>query len=390
MKRILIYSISIIAFILLVTFLFGGEWTSRQNVVEREGTPIQYNPVNLSYSSRPFAMGLTIMPPDVTPEAMNSVYDFNAQHADFIYYHLENGVPWQEAFENTSLPSAVIKEWDDLKRKIPKGHKLYVSITPLDGKRENLAPYWGASQKMPLPAPWDTYALNDPSVKQAYLTYAQQVIEYFKPDYFSIGNEVNGLLVNHADRWEAYKDLHRFVYTMLKKDYPDLPIFATFMIGDIIGAMPQADAELNRRELRELLDYNDYVALTVYPYTSNFRKPVPEDIFDVALSFGKPVAIAEAGYPSKDIVVRGITVLRFTEEDQYQFVELLLRKAHEHRFPFVMYWQPIDYDKYLRKLPRGETKDLLANWVYDGLQTSDGRFKKALYLWDAHLKLPKR
>lgn len=46
------------------------------------------------------------------------------------------------------------------------------------------------------------------------------MIEFFQPDYFTIGIEVNVAQASAPDTWEAYKALHQFVYKALKTEYP--------------------------------------------------------------------------------------------------------------------------------------------------------------------------
>ena len=62
---------------------------------------------------------------------------------------------------------------------------------------------------------------------KAYLNYCRRAVEFFKPDYLSIGIEVNEI---HRDggpkKWDAYVALHQHIYDELKKDHKDMPIFA--------------------------------------------------------------------------------------------------------------------------------------------------------------------
>lgn len=338
-------------------------------------------------ASRSFAMGFTRWPPDFTAEAVESMYAFIAQHGDLIAHHFDGGIPWPEALEGRPFSSKLMEDWTVGKSRTPRGHRVYVAITPLATDREHLAAYWGDSDNMPLPGEWGTYALNHPNVKIAFVNYAQRVIEQFSPDYLAIGIEVNELLSKNRAAWDQYKQLHRHVYTQLKRRYPKLPIFATVSLS----ALSDGNAE-QREQIRELMPYNDLMALSAYPYgwayPGGALKPVPESFFDVARTFGKPIAIAETGEPSHDFSAHGQSY-HFTEADQAQYVDLLLRKANEYKMVFVVNWAPIDFDRLQAKLPE-PAKEFASFWVYTGLQRSDGTPKSALRSWDRILERPRR
>ena len=131
---------------------------------------------------------------------------------------------------------------------------------------------------------------------------------------------------------------------------------------------------------------NDVLGLSAYPVSFGVppAKPTPEDFFDVALSYGKPIAIAETSAPSTPYTCSG-TDYEVDEEYQRQYVDLLLRKAFEHEFAFVQYQFTIDYDLLYNKYPAlfGEIAKM---WMYTGLQTSGGKQKPAFTLWDKVLK----
>ncbi|GAB4549252.1 MAG: hypothetical protein Fur002_26350 [Anaerolineales bacterium] len=340
-------------------------------------------------TSRSFPMGFTRWPPEATLEGFARMDAFLAAHGDLTALHFDGGVPWPEALNGDPLPEAVMNEWNGARNAIPESHTVYVAITPLNMERENLAPYWGAADNQPLPKPWNEYTFDHPDVEKAYLNYARQTIEYFHPDYFAIGIEVNALQVNAPEAWRAYKNLHKFIYESLKADYPDLPIFATFTIGHMSG-LDGGDQTIQKTEIESLLPWLDLIGLSAYPYgwmyESGKADPIPEDFFAAALAFGKPLAVTESGAPSYSFSAFGKNY-EFTEEYQARWVGFLLRQAGEHQFRFVVAFTGIDYDKLLAVFP-ADVRELGAIWVYTGLERSDGCAKRALSVWDAYLGLP--
>lgn len=356
-----------------------SEKTSNTNSVQTE----------IKYTSRPFRMGFTRWPPAFEAEAITRMYNFIGKHGDLIAHHFDNGIPWQEAYSGKSFSQHLMNDWNEAKKNTPKGHKVLVSITPLDFSRENMAKYWGESDNQDLKTPWKDLKLNDPMVKTAYLNYAKKVVDFFHPDYLAIGIEVNIALTKNKERWEEYKDLHQYVYTELKKSNPSLPIFATISLSHLDGLEGGAKPKIQKEELQGFMQYNDILALSAYPYGFGGRveKPAPEDMFDSALAFGKPIAISETGEPSREFRALGFKY-SLSEDDQAQYIDLLMRKGEELKFIFIVNWEAIDSDKLLEKFPAGLVRELGEIYAYLGLEKSDGTVKKALTIWDKYLKLP--
>lgn len=344
--------------------------------------------VRVDAEARPFQMGFTRWPPEATLEGLARMDAFLAAHGDLTALHFDGGVPWPEALIGDPLPDGLMSSWTSTREAIPANHALLVSITPLDMTRSKLANYWGDTDNQPLPKPWDAYSLDHPDVKLAYLKYARQVIEYFQPDYFAIGIEVNVAQVNAPETWNAYRELHKFVYESLKQEYPHLPIFATFTVSHMSG-LDGGDRTIQKAEIESLLPYLDLIGLSAYPYgwmyESGKADPIPEDFFAAALAFGKPLAVTESGAPSYNFSAFGKDY-EFTEEYQARWVDFLLRQAGENQFRFVVAFTGIDYDKLLAVFPE-DVRELGTIWVYTGLERSDGCAKRALSVWDAYLGL---
>ncbi|MBU7036134.1 MAG: hypothetical protein HXS49_13155, partial [Theionarchaea archaeon] len=168
----------------------------------------------------------------------------------------------------------------------------------------------------------------------------------------------------------------------------DLPVFASFTLAHIKG-LAGADSAVQVQELKELMLYNDILGLSVYPFLwadpSHRMDPVPEDYFDSALQFGKPIAITETGAPSQDFHALD-SDFEFDEEYQKDYMTLLLKKACDYEFVFVVNWVPVDFVDLLEVFP-DDLRELGMIWAYTGLQRSDGCPKKALYVWDVYLSV---
>lgn len=344
----------------------------------------------LSDTARAFSMGFTRWPPEASVAGLERMNQFIAQHGDLTALHFDGGVPWPEALQNDRFPDGVMNEWHGARASIPKNHARLVSITPLNWERNSLALYWGSATNQPLPSPWNDFRLDHPDVKTAYLNYARRVVEYFHPDYLAIGIEVNVAQANAPEVWDAYKELHRYVYKRLKHEYPQLPIFASFTNSHLNG-LDGGNKAAQASEIETILPYLDLIGLSVYPYGWAYESgkvyPFPDDFFQSAISFGKPIGVTESGAPSQSFTALGKNYA-FSEDYQGEWIGFLLQKANVYHFAFVVNWAAIDFDRLLPSIPSGPQREFALFWAYTGLERSDGCPKQALGLWDSYLHLP--
>src|SRR5688572_12471201 len=175
-------------------------------------------------ASRPFLMGFTQWPADLTDEGVAIAQEYAHAHGDIVSVMFVGGVPWPEAFDGKPFSKDV---QNHLSYRPPGGKKLFLSISPLNKDRRDLAPYWGDTDNQPLPTPWDKEPLNSPRVKRAFLNFVLRAVEAMRPDYLAIGVESNMLLSRDQAKWRQLKELHRDTYTAVKKVHKSLPVFFT-------------------------------------------------------------------------------------------------------------------------------------------------------------------
>ncbi len=335
-------------------------------------------------ATRPFHLGFTRWPADLTLEGVMTAQDFAHAHGDIVSVMFIGGVPWPEALEGKPFSRDV---QNNLKYRPPAGRKVFLSISPLNMDRKALAPYWGEKDNQPLPGGWGRYALNSPEVKKAYRAFVLRAVEAMKPDYLAIGIESNVLLSHSAAKWAQLKELHVETYGAVKEKYPDLPVCFTTEVLHYKKLAKDARGSEQEREVADLMKHSDLFAMSVYPHMSyDVPRPVPGDFFDFAKGFGKPIAVAESGDTSRDVELKtfGLT-LKGSEAGQKQFTELLLGTAARDRYEFVIMFATTDFEK-LCERSSGPIADLARVWAYTGMQTSGKKAKPALGVWDAYLK----
>ena len=334
--------------------------------------------------SRPFHLGFTRWPADLTLEGIITAQDFAREHGDLVSVCFIGGIPWPESLADKPFSKDV---QDNLNYQPPKGKKLVLQISPLNKDRKGIAPYWGEKDNLPMPKPWDTYAIDSPEVKRAYLNFVLRAVDAMHPDYLAIGMENNVLLSNSQAKWRQLKALHVATYDAVKAKHPRLPVFFTTEVLHYKKFSSEARGTDQEGEVADLMKHSDLFAMSVYPHMSfAVPRPVPQSFFDFARDFGKPIAVSESGDTSRDVELKAFHLtLKGSEAGQKQFTEMLLKTAATNRYEFVITFATTDFEKLVEKLPP-PIDDLARVWAYTGLQTSEKKPKPALAVWDAYLK----
>ncbi|MEQ1709211.1 MAG: hypothetical protein ABL864_12860 [Terricaulis sp.] len=332
--------------------------------------------------TRPFRMGVTRWPPDLTLEAVAATDRFIADECDMAAPMILGGVPWTEALSGAPFSQNLNTE---LAYRPPQGHKLLLSIGPLDTSRRAMAPYWGQTDNRPIPAPFAGLTFDDARTMRAYSNFAIRACEATRPDWLAIGIESNLLLHNAPALWPAYKALHRHAYERIKARFPNLPVLFTMEVSHLLGLSEHADGALQRREMLDLMRHSDLAAFSVYPHMSwEIPRPLPTDFFDFAKRFaedagGKPIGVTESGYTSRNVMI-GTLPLFGSPRDQQRHFELLLETAHRDRFAFIVNFASHDFERLTRRLS-GQMQTLSRIWTYTGIVRGDGRAKPGTAVW---------
>ena len=101
-------------------------------------------------ATRPFHLGFTRWPADLTLEGFLTAQNFAHAHGDIVSVMFIGGIPWPEARDGKPFSKDVE---NNLGYHPPKGRKLFLSISPLNMDRTDIAPYWGEKDNLPLPEP---------------------------------------------------------------------------------------------------------------------------------------------------------------------------------------------------------------------------------------------
>jgi len=194
---------------------------------ETSGMIDQSKTVESDGESRSFYIGMGPWPHEYSQKGILEAIQIVHDNADLIMHHFDGRVPWVEAFKNQPYHPHVEHDLNTrLKNKKP-GQKIYLAISAQDSERNKLADYWGKEKEMPLPRKWRNKYFDHPDVIKAFLNYARNLISRFEPDYFAYSMEVNTHFKDNDPDFDKLLVFAKEVYTTLKRENPNLPIFVT-------------------------------------------------------------------------------------------------------------------------------------------------------------------
>jgi hypothetical protein len=333
--------------------------------------------------SRPFYMGFTAFPYELSLESLNETYANVAEDGDILLTHLDAGVPWDEALSGDDFPSEITNTLQRALDELGPTQKLFLTATPTAQTRNTLALYWNNNgEHQELPEKWREKRFNDTEVVTAYINYCKRIIDFTNPDYFAFSIESNNSFVKGSQNFADFLELAAEVYGELKEAYASLPIMLTLQSNSF---------EISRGDMlsnsRELLAFSDYVAMSTYPYltSSDLQRDANPALFadnwlkefrDLASE--KPFAISETAFIAEDLELESVDIkAKGSEEWQKDYLQKLMLHANDLEAEFVIWFIYRDYDAIYNLAP----SDVFRIWRDTGLKDEDGRERESYDLW---------
>ncbi|MFZ1529223.1 MAG: hypothetical protein WAT19_10750 [Ferruginibacter sp.] len=332
--------------------------------------------------TRAFRMAVTPWPADFTPAEVDSAYNFINSNCDMVSHHFDEGIPYEEAFTQSAMPTALVQEVNT--RKSRSDRKVFLSVSALGIDRISKANYYTNSILADtIKQRWQAMAFDDPRVVTAYVNYVNYLISSFNPIYVNFGVESNSENWN-ATSFAAYKTFLSSVYAQLKVSHNQLPLFISFMAIDHPTAVSNA---------QQLITATDYIGISAYPYgaypffTANGSNPdeLPADFFTKYLDLApsKPWGFAETGYIAEPLIIPNWGFSKNgTEGWQDKYLQNVLYLCNGRKAKFFIWFCHKDYDAgniTLQSL--GLYQDLFALWEDTGLVAETGRKRSAYNTW---------
>ncbi len=341
-----------------------------------------------SIEKRSFFMGFTPWPYDATIEAVNTTYEKVQQNADIINHPLMQGIPWQQALDNSAYPTAVENDIGGRISHTVAGKKILIELGSLNKSRTGLADNWGSNGGEARTAPWDSRDFDSPEVITAYSNFALDLIARFNPDYFNYGTEASELILSDMNEFKKFKFFAQQVYANIKAQYPNIKL----MISVALKSPNSSDAALLRQHIPELLNYVDVIGVSVYPYIffnhNNKGDPanLPADWLSqiTQIAPGKPVAITETGWIAENLIINKFSVNVISNQAfQNDYVVRLLKESNKINAEFVIWWSLVDYQALWQGLLHQD--DLAAIWRDIGLYDEQLQPRSGLSIWRQYL-----
>ncbi len=342
---------------------------------------------------RTFAMGFTVVPYDVTPEALQGAFDFVKSHGDLVSFNLsDGGVPWIEALEDKPFPGGREEKWREARGAVPEGYKVFIYLTPLNGDKDGLSSPPIDPVNAPMQAGgWARRAFDDRDVVKAYANYCRRAVRAFQPDYVSIAHECTRLAHSKPKGWGPFARLCKAVREEIRKEFPKVSVGVTHVLPLLWN---QQIARLIKPSIRDM----DFMGLSFFPYAGIEAElhggralPQGRDQWAAPLRWvrrfsERPIAICDTGYTSRDIhIVQHGLRMKGDPQLQKEYVSDLLQLAQADDYLFVVWHIPIDCDRLAAAMPP-EMQDFFRLFQSNGLATSDLKPKPAMDVWDRELR----
>ncbi len=350
----------------------------------------------ITKETRTFFMGTTPWPADLTVAEVNKTYDFINNNCDIISHHFDEGIPFEEAFNNSAMPNSVLENVNFRIQKTAPNKKIFLSISALAINRTSKAGYYnGATTDNNIKSYWENLSFDDPKVITAYANYINWLIGKFNPIYVNYGVESNGMLWNPA-AFIKYKNFLAQVYQKLKIDNPNIPLFISFIVDESPQGLNYAN---------QLINYTDFIGLSAYPYigvsssANGDTNPAnfPANYFEgyLNLSPSKPLAFAETGYTAENLVIPGLNLNKQSNETyQKVYLEKVLKICQDKKAKLFIWFCPKDYNALVTNFQNQgiysqQTIDLLNLWKDTGLINENDVQRPAYNTWIKWMNIEK-
>jgi len=337
-----------------------------------------YDAFFADYDSREFQMGFTSWPYAPTVEAVTSTDNFIETQGDIYSEHIDSEIPWSAWMNDTALPEAFSENVSNrVARRLASSNSMSLSISLLNLGRTDLMPDFDGN------APVYT-SLDDSHIVNSYHKHVDYLVQQLSPDYLVIAVEVDGLLRHAPEKWEAYKSLIGQVKSLIKTDYPNLPISESLMLHGFFQPDFGTAQEI-QTEVSAYMNAMDFAAISFYPFLKGMStQQEMQTAFDFLHGIvNVPIAFAETGHLSEDLDVPGFNLfIAGNQSEQNDYIQILLTNAQQENYEYVTWWTHRDYLPLWEIFPE-ELKDLGALWLSNGIIDEDGSQKEAYESWQA-------
>ncbi|MBZ5858955.1 hypothetical protein [Flavihumibacter profundi] len=333
----------------------------------------------------PVRLGVTPWPAAYSLADQQQAYAFIGSDCDFVSHHIDEGIPYDEAFNHRPMPVSLVNEVKFRKENTPSGKAIFLSVSALDLSRKKKVGYWRNNEGTPsaIRQYWESLPFDHPDVITAYVNFVNYLVGEFSPAWINFGVESNSESWDETE-FQRYKIFCRAVYTALKKSHPGTPVFLSVMVSEAPKAYQNA---------KELMPYTDWVAMSAYPYvtvSSSASGNTNPDLFPTGyfehwldLSPEKPWCFSETGYIAQNLDVPEYNLHKEGRPEwQNRYLEKLGDLMRTRKGQFLLWFCHTDYDALIETLKStGDYQPLFLFWRDIGLYDENHKARPVLQTW---------
>lgn len=338
-----------------------------------ESTPTVFVPTvrDTDGDPRPFLLGFSDVPGELTDAAYAAQFDFIAAYGETIL--LQRPPSWSSFIGGASVSDALRDEVLAAREAARKRNlAMVVALDPFDPANRG--------RLVGLPSSYEGSSLADPDLRAAFVAEAEFLARNMRPQYLALGTEINTTYERNPEGYFAFIEAYREAYDAVKEASPNTRVFVTFQYEELLGIVPELPPHQPRWELLDDLGARlDLVGLTSYPsFVYPTARKVPGEYYrQISKYTDRPVAFVGVGFSSG--ATRG-GVNASTEPEQRRFLQRLLDDAFRIQSPLVIWFASHDL-----AFAASPPYDLLANI---GLRTTAGAPKEAWAVWEEAAQRP--
>jgi hypothetical protein len=152
--------------------------------------------------------------------------------------------------------------------------------------------------------PGSNGTLSDPGWRDSYIKAVEDVVRVARPQYISLGNEVNRWYEDHGagdgnpNGFQHWISLYEEAYDAAKEVSPETKVFCVFA-REIVSENREADLSVLRMFDPEKLDLLVFASYAVALRDVNSPDDLPNDYYSRAFEYidVKPIGFSELGWP---------------------------------------------------------------------------------------------
>ena len=282
---------------------------------------------------RPFSLGFSDVPRELTPEAYARHFDLVANYGEAIL--LQRPPSWSDFLPGASV-SERLRDEVIAAREAARVRSLETVVALDTFDPANRARLRG------LPADYEGRSLADGDLRAAFVAEAEFLARNMRPTYLVLGTEINATYERNPEGYFAFIEAYQEAYEVVKAASPQTLVLVTYQYEELLGVVPELPPHAPRWELLDdLAGRLDLLGLTSYPsfaYPTARKVPLEyyaqiEDYTDLPVAF---VSVGFASGPGR----AGVNAS--TEPEQRRFLQRLLEDAFTLRSPLVVWFAAED------------------------------------------------